>query len=297
MNSVELRHLRYFTAVAEALNFSKAAAKLHVAQPALSRQVRDLEEELGVLLLERGPRGVSLTAAGRAFAPEAQAILDHARRAMEAARAAAGDGAGEIHVGYAPSPAVELLPRALHAFQNDAPDTKVSLHDLSSEEMLRGLREKKLDVALMVRPSAKNLRGLVFKGLARYPIRVAVGPRHALARRSGAVTLKDLAGEHLHVYARAEYPEYHEWLAAVFAAAGLPFKFAHEHDGASSLIAAVEAGKGAALAPSCMACLAGGRIKFLELEPAQDPLVVGVAWRTEDLSPAASRFVTLLRKL
>src|SRR5690349_14480133 len=99
---MELRHLRYFVAVGELLNFTKAAAKLRVAQPALSRQIHDLEEELGVPLLERNSRSVRLTSAGKAFVKDAQAVLQSAEAAIQTARAFAKGERGEIHIGYAP---------------------------------------------------------------------------------------------------------------------------------------------------------------------------------------------------
>src|SRR6186713_1145023 len=149
---MELRHLRYFVTVAELLNFTKAATRLRVAQPALSRQIRDLEDELGVQLLDRGPRAVRLTGAGATFLDEAKAVLQRSEEAVKAVRAVANGERGEIHVGYAPTPTVELLPCTLHAYQNLAPDVRVTLHDMSSEEMLRGLNEGKLHVCLMVEP-------------------------------------------------------------------------------------------------------------------------------------------------
>lgn len=144
---MELRHLRYFVTLAKLLNFTKAAAKLHVAQPALSRQIRDLEDELGVQLLERNSRFVRLTAAGATFVHEARAVLDRAQEAAQAARAFATGERGEIQLGYAPSPTVELLPQALQAFQKDSPGVRVTLHDLPVQEMLQGLREGRLDAA------------------------------------------------------------------------------------------------------------------------------------------------------
>ena len=160
---MELRHLRYFVTVAELLNFTKAATRLRVAQPALSRQIRDLEDELGAPLLERGPRFVKLTEAGITFLPEAKAVLQRADEAAQAVRAVVRGERGQIHVGYAPSPTVELLPCALHTFQNLAPGVRVNLHDLSSEEMLRGLNDGKLDLCLLVRSSPKSMRGLKFE--------------------------------------------------------------------------------------------------------------------------------------
>src|SRR2546426_12713968 len=113
---MELRHLRYFIGVAEEENVSRAALKLHVSQPALSRQIRDLEEELGFLLLERSAKSVRLTEAGRTFLAEARAVLQRTEEAVQAARAVA-TGSEELHVGYAPSLTARILPATLRAFQ------------------------------------------------------------------------------------------------------------------------------------------------------------------------------------
>lgn len=296
MPRVELRHLRYFVTVAELANFTKAAQRLRVAQPALSRQVRDLEDELGVALLERSPRGTRLTTAGEAFVAEAKAVLQRAEDAMRAARSFAEGERGELHIGYAPSPTVELLPRILHAFHGEAPGVQLKLHDLSSDEMLRGLRDERIHVALLVRPLAKDLRGLVFEELCRYPVCVALAPGHRLARAK-RVTLADLAGEPLLAYARRDYPEYHDWLDALFAPTGARPRVVEEHDSATSLIAAVEAGRGLALVLSAFACLAGPRLKLRELHPAPEPFAVGVAHVRRELCPVAKKFVALLRAL
>src|SRR5437016_14680553 len=115
---MELRHLRYFVAVAEAENVSRAALKLHVSQPGLSRQIRDLEEELGFLLFERSAKSVRLTEAGRVFLTEARAVLQRVEDAVKAARAVAAGGRGELNVGYAPSLTARILPATLRAFQS-----------------------------------------------------------------------------------------------------------------------------------------------------------------------------------
>jgi DNA-binding transcriptional LysR family regulator len=137
---MELRHLRYFVAVAEAENVSRAALKLHVSQPALSRQIRDLEEELGFSLLKRSPKSVRLTDAGRLFLSESRAVLLHAQEAVKAARALANGGEGELHVGFAPTLTARILPPTLRAFQAGTAGVRVKLHDLSTEELLAGLR-------------------------------------------------------------------------------------------------------------------------------------------------------------
>src|SRR3974377_182201 len=133
---MELRHLRYFVAAAEAENVSKAALRLHVSQPALSRQIRDLEEELGFPLFERSAKAVRLTEAGKTFLSEARAVLQRAEEAVNTARAIATGGRAELHVGYAPSPMVRIMPQALRSFQAQMPKVRVRLHDLSTQEML-----------------------------------------------------------------------------------------------------------------------------------------------------------------
>ena len=287
---MELRHLRYFVAAAEAENVTRAAAKLHVAQPAVSRQIRDLEEELGVALLERTAKSVRLTDAGRVFLEEARAVLQRADDAVQAVRAVAGGRRGELHVGYAPSLTVQILPRALRRFQEELTGVRVSLHDLSTQEMLAGLREGKLHVALMVAPAGAQLRGLRFHELARYPICVAVAPGHRFARQR-AITLEKAVAEPLIAYSRADYPEYHTAIAKMFAPTGRVPAIAEEHDSVTSLIAAVEAGRGIALVPSCMACLAGPRLKILPLQPPTDPVIVGAVCRRAGASIAAQKFV------
>src|SRR2546422_9018297 len=162
---MELRHLGYFVAVAEEQNVTRAAARLHVSQPPLSRQIRDLEDELGVALFEHGPKAVLLPEAGKAFLTEARAVLQRADEAVQMAKAVAHGERGEVHVGYAPSLTVEILPRALRSFQEANPGVRVQLHDLSTQEMLRGLRDGKLHVALMIQTSPKVLTGLIFEEL------------------------------------------------------------------------------------------------------------------------------------
>ncbi len=287
---MELRHLRYFIAVAEAENVSRAALKLHVSQPALSRQIRDLEEELGFLLLERSAKSVRLTEAGHAFLTEARAALQRVEEGVQAARAVATGTSGELHVGYAPSLTARILPPTLRAFQTELPRMRVKLHDLSTEEMLARLREGKLQIALLVRPTRAMLRGLRFEELLRDSLRLAVPPNHRLAQQR-SVTLAEAAREPLVAYSRAEYPEYHEYLADLFAGSKGKPRIAEEHDSVSSLIAAIEAGCGVALAPESLACFAGPRLKLLPLSPTPEPFVVGAAWAPAGMNAAAEKFL------
>src|SRR5689334_19902166 len=160
---MELRHLRYFVAVAEEENITRAAARLHVSQPPLSRQMRDLEHELGVVLLERTRRAVRLTPAGWAFLEECYTVLRHAEQAVRVARSAAAGGRGEFKLGYAPGPTQEFLRELLRQLRVTDPELRIELHDLTTEEMMAGLRAGKLDAALAVKPRAGALRGLMFE--------------------------------------------------------------------------------------------------------------------------------------
>ena len=293
---MELRHLRYFIGVAEEENVSRAALKLHVSQPALSRQIRDLEDELGFLLLERSAKSVRLTEAGRAFLTEARAVLQRAEEAVKTARAIATGGSGEIHVGYAPSLTARILPQTLRAFQAELPNVRVRLHDFSTEEMLAGLREGKLQVAFVVRLTPALLRGLRFEELARDSICLAVAPKHRLAMRR-TVTLAEVAREPLITYSRKDYPDAHENLTAMFAASRLKPRIVEEHDSVSSLIAAVEVGTGVAIAPQSLTCTAGPRLKLIPFSPAPAPLVVGAAWAKNGLTAIAERFLKCARAI
>jgi len=235
-----------------------------------------------------------LTEAGGVFLPEAKGVLERAAEAARAVRAVVRGERGEIHVGYAPTPTVELLPCALHAFQNLTPGVRVTLHDLSTEELLRGLHDGRLDLCLMVRPEPKALRGLRFELLREYPMQVAVPRTHRFAKLK-RVKRAQLIREPLVAYARADYPEYHAMLDDLFQSTGQKYRVAAEQDSASALLASVESGRGVAVVPSCMAILAGGRLRLRPLHPAPEALAVGTVCRSQKLAPAAQKFLQAAR--
>ncbi len=284
---MELRHFRYFVAVAEEENVSRAALKLNVSQPALSRQIHDLEDEIGFQLFDRGAKSLHLTSAGRIFLEEARAVLLHAHEAVKKARASVGEIQGTIHVGYAPSLTIQILPQTLRAYQVKFPKVRVKLHDLSTEEMVSQLREGKLQVSLMVRPDRKMRQGLEFKEIACYPICVAVAPKHPLARLK-KLSLAQIVREPLIAYSREDYPEYHAMVENLFSVTGRQLRITEEHDGVTSILAAVESGSGIALVPDCVACMAGPRLKLIPISDPVPKIVVVAAWREK---PTAAEIV------
>jgi DNA-binding transcriptional LysR family regulator len=289
---MELRHLRYFVAVAEEENVSRAALKLHVSQPGISRQIRDLEDEIGFQLFERSAKAVRLTAAGKVFLTEAKEVLQRAEIAVKNAREVANGAGGEIHVGYAPSLTVRILPPTLRKFQEQFPGVRVALHDLSSEEMRTQLREGKLHLALTAQPQRKFARGLSFQEIARYAMCVAVAPSHPLAKLK-VVSRERVARESLAAFSRKDYPEYHEGLAELFTASARQPRITSEHDGVTSLIPAVEAGREVALVLDCLACMVGERLKLIPLNPAAPPVPVGALWLKDNESDLAKKFISL----
>ncbi len=293
---MELRHLRYFLAVAARENVSKAALELHVSQPAVSRQIRDLEAELGFPLFERGAKSLRLTAAGRTFREEAEAVLARLEAGIDKSRSVANGEGGELQIGYAMSPTVRLLPDALREFQRVKPQVKVKLHDLSTGEMITRLREGQLDLAFLVRVESSWLKKLQWEDLGSVAVCLAVSPRHPLARQS-QVTLAAVSDEALVAFSAADYPEYHEFLSAIFRKEGLSYRISREHDSIASLIASVEAGTGVAILTDSIACFAGPRLKLLSLVPSPPPLILSAVWSKGKLGETARLFLDCARKV
>ena len=163
---MELRHLRYFVGVAEAENVSRAALKLHISQPAVSRQIRDLEDEIGVPLLKRVGKSVRLTETGRVFLNEARAILNGTNEAVLKARAVGGKRDAELHVGDFPLAMGRVMPQLLRNYKKALPNVQVKLHDWPVEKEIAAVRDGQLQLAIIIPPLTGNWRcGLRFKEL------------------------------------------------------------------------------------------------------------------------------------
>ena len=294
---MELRHLRYFLAVGEALNFTKAAARLHVAQPALSRQIQDLEEEIGTKLLRRSSRGVTLTAEGKLFLDEARQLLKGAEESVEKVRAMGRGEYGELHIGYAPVPTTEILPPTLAAFQKAVPRVKVLLHDLGCDQMVAGLRNGTLELAIMVQPSKELNAGIEFEPLRTYPLCVALTAAHPLARLK-SIPLEKLAAEPLVILNRKEYPESYRYLESLFRSISAKLQVAVECDSASSLIMEIESGRIAILS-DIYKVVAGRRLLFRALTGTfEPPPAIGIARSSRgEITVAGNIFREIVREI
>ncbi len=247
---MELRHLRYFTAVAEARSFRRAAERLHVAQPPLSRQVRDLEEEIGAALLDRDRGGVRLTDAGRAFLPRAKRVLEEADRAVAAARAAAQPSEGELNVGSVGALAVTLMPDAIAAFHGRFPRVEVNLREMLRDRLVDALAAGELDVILTT-GHAPLRRGMMRDVVLSSPVLVVMPSDHPLA--AGSVTPARLDGAMLVGMGAATAQGYIEWVRSVCEQLGVSARFGRLADSQSGLLALVAAGAGLAIVPEVAA--------------------------------------------
>jgi DNA-binding transcriptional LysR family regulator len=275
---VELKHLKHFVAVAEDGGISAAARRLGLTQPALSRQIKALEEDLGVVLLDRGARSFVLTPAAGVLLADARKILDFCEAMHRRVRAAAGGL--PLRIGYAPSLAADFLPPAIGSFNQLHPGARVTLQEISTLEMQRALLEGKLDLILTVPCAATDAIGWTVVRECGW--RLAVHPDHPLAGQ-GRVSPAGLNGEHLLIFDREQYPDYWAKMAAFFKEHRIQATVAGEFDGIASLAAAVEANLGIAIIAetSLLVRDSSFRVRSLAMFPAPAPIVVaaGVAGR------------------
>ena len=243
---MELRHLRYFIAVAEELHFGRAALRLRIAQPPLSQQIRRLEADLGVTLFDRTKRRVELTPAGRAFLPEARRAIAQAERAAMTARQAGRSEVQRLAVGFVPSAGFEILPRVLHAWGARFPEVEIDTRVSYPQQQMEALREDHIQIGFL-RPPVDDA---VFEVevLQREPLVVAVPTSHRLARRS-RVRMTDLEAESIVLFPRRLGPGYHDWFVALCRRSGFDQRVLHESASIGMNLGIVSAGLGVMLLP------------------------------------------------
>jgi DNA-binding transcriptional LysR family regulator len=289
---MELRHLRYFIAVAEELHFRRAAERLHMSQPPLSQQIRQLEEEVGATLLSRNQRKVELTAAGAAFLVRAHEILDAVEDAAREARRVQRGEVGRLAVGFVGSAMYSFVPELLRAFREQAPDIALRLHELGTTEQLRQLDDGRLDVGFLRTPG--RWPGLAFETVVEEPVVVALPDVHPLAKRP-LVRLEDLEGESLVLLTPAGSPGLRAALASTIARLGGEEQIVQEVAAMQTVIGLVAAGVGISLVPESVRALERPGVTYRPLDGETPAVRLAMAWRAADESAVLTAFLAKAR--
>ena len=293
--AMELRHLRYFVTVAEERNITRAAARLRVAQPALSRQLSDLEDEVGVKLLERGRHGVNVTTAGREFHRRAKAVLADAARAADAARIAGGAIAGRLTLGFPTGMHLDHLSPVIRAFRENHPRAEFSfIHQLPAAQ-LKNLREGSLDVAFVTLPGP--LAGMEHTVVWRVPFAVTLPETHRLTRRK-SLEFNDLAGEDFVFCTRESRPEFYDEFFRHCGNAGFRPQVVQEVGGyPTTMLALIGLGVGLSVLPYFERA---EDIRGVVWRPLAHPKLwvdFALVWPRKAASPLLREFVTLAQRM
>ncbi|MEW9553265.1 LysR family transcriptional regulator [Nonomuraea sp. NPDC050783] len=287
---MNLRQLRYVVALAEELNFGRAALREGVRQPPFSQQIAKLEEELGVRLFERTTRQVCLTPAGEAFVAHARTSLAHAELAAESARRAGRGEAGRLAVGFVGSATNLTLPRVLRRFRARYPGVQVELRELTTAQQAEELRQGLLDVGLLHAPLAGPAAEMLStRTVARELLLAALPSGHPLSART-PLPVAALAGEPFVMFPRRYGPALHDRITAVARAAGFEPRVVQEAVQMQTIVGLVAAGIGVAIVPESVARLRRGDVVFRPLAPATRVVTLDVTWRTGDPNPIVRNF-------
>jgi DNA-binding transcriptional LysR family regulator len=290
---VELRQLRYFIAIAEAGNFSRAAAWLHVSQPPLSTQMQRLEKELGVRLLERSNRGAALTAAGLVFLREARTALAALERARsETLRAHRGE-TGRLAVGFVSIADYGILPPALKSFRSDFPQVEVQLHELTTDTQIRELRAARLDLGIGLAPVDEP--DIALESLLREELVLAAPADGPEAQAQGAADLRTLSKASFIVPPRELAPGLYDLIISRCQAAGFAPRITQHARQMQTVIGLVSCGMGVALVPSSVSKLRRPGVRYRPLRGRPSLIEIGILrLRTAD-NPLRERFAEALR--
>jgi DNA-binding transcriptional LysR family regulator len=295
---VELRHLRYFAAVAEELSFTRAAERLHIAQPPLSTQIRNLEAELGVELFDRSRRAIELTDAGEVLLGETRRLLTQIEQALNATRNAGVGETGRLTIGFVPSASTSTLPGHLRAFRARYPGVELFLRELPPDELVAQLRAAALDLCFLYLPfDDERLERAV---VAREPLVAALPQDHPLGGDTGAdagpLAIADLRDEPFVLPARHHMPGLNARVLDACRGAGFePQAVQKDVWLMQTVLGLVAAGLGVALVPSSVQRLNRAGVVFRPVSDAGTEVELGALWRAEDRAPTLRNFVALLR--
>jgi DNA-binding transcriptional LysR family regulator len=295
LRQMELRHLRYFVAVAEELSFTKAAAKLRLAQPSLTRQVRNLEEEIGVQLLDRSNNRVALTEEGRLFLFDSKKLLAMCAESVAAVQRVNRGESQDLKIGYVANIHYGLLPATLGAFRKVHPGVALNLFDMTSAEQYRALDDRKIDLGFVGLRPALSGHALLSECVAHDTMLVALPPNHPLAKKAG-VRLADLASQFFIGMSAKTHPGAREWLAETCQAAGFAGRILQEADSETTVMQFVADGLGVSLLPEPITGLPHEGVVFRPVIP---PLLreSTIAWRADNPSKPLKDYIQIVKEL
>jgi DNA-binding transcriptional LysR family regulator len=289
--NMELRHLRYFVAVAEEKNFTRAAERLHIAQPPLSRQIQQLEETLGVALIEKGSRPLRLTEAGQFFFVHAKTLLDQARD-LKAMTQRIGKIERTLSLGFVASTLYGQLPDIVRRYRERYPEVEVTLHEMTTVEQLKALKEGRIDVGFgRLKSEDPNIRRIL---LREEGMMVALFPGHRLAEGEGGLRLTDLVNEPLLVYPKAPRPSFADQVLAVFSEANLAPGHVTEVRELQIAMGLVAAGQGISIVPESVHGMHHRNVVYRKLDDknAFSPILFSV--RYMDRSPELENLLAVV---
>jgi DNA-binding transcriptional LysR family regulator len=292
---MELRHLRYFVAVAEALSFTNAARKLRLAQPSLTRQVRNLEDEIGVRLLDRANNRVALTEEGRHFLFDAKKILMMCAEAVATVQRMKLGGNAELNIGYVASIHHALLPATLAAFRKLSPGVALNLFDMTSAQQFDALESRRIDLGFVGVPPVVSGHDLPFECVAYDTMLVAMPTNHPLARRQ-EIGLIELADQFFVGMSSRTHPGTREWLIETCRRAGFTVRILQEADSEATAIKFVADGLGVALMPEQVTVLPHDGVVFRSLTPSLLREST-IAWRADNQSELLKEYVRIVKDL
>jgi DNA-binding transcriptional LysR family regulator len=291
---MELRHLRYFVTVAEELNISRASARLRISQPAVSRQLRDLEAELGVALFLREKSGLKLTPAGETFLAHARDLLRRSGDAVKQMESFAKRAKEIVTVGYIAPVLASILTPALRRFSQQHSDTEVALREMPPGEQPKALREERIDLALIGNPCLEVEREFAVTVLTRIPFQAVLPDNHLLALRK-RIALSELEQETFIGFAEEKFPGRNYAICAACQAAGFTPRFRHHVENLTALLALAASGKGVTLAPAEVSQLPHPQAVFVALAPPVPSVVSAAARRKDDTNPLLQELLECCR--
>lgn len=292
---MELRHLRYFVMAAEEANISRAASRLNVSQPAVSRQIKDLEEEFGVALFERAHNGLRLTSAGESALAHALEILRQSSVMMEAMEAIARKShAVSIKVGFLPTALPGFLVEGMRRFNRIYSNVCVQIFEMPPREQEAALRNGEIDVALIGDPSPEVRQDFRVETVRKTEMAIVVPNDHRLAKRRSA-ELSELGDEVFLSLSEKHFPSRPQLMADLFSRAGIDPEVAIHANGLSELLGLVGGGMGVAMAPADLEQLPHGGVVFIKMKKPKHTLLFSAAWRREGDSSAIEKFVEVLQ--